>query len=675
MSKTKKRVLWAFLAVIIIVAALLVFLRIKLWGSAGEERLVLTTMPEGTLIAASSAVAAPAYHRHLVRPGSLSTYMIRLLNTEDQAISVDLKLSCVPEEWNAKLAQTSVKLDPGEKRYVRLELRPSSELPVGDVGSVTVKATVSSGKSGEITFEAETTDKHKIYYISIDSLGAEYLKLNAKGNGLGKEGDWLMPNLHSFIKESAYYPNHKVHLISATDMNHATYLSGAYPGRLGLYSVNIFVFGFDEEGQPIIKTTPIDLMYWGKDAKPVTNIFNVVKDPEYGGNPNAFTAYSSGKSWVPEHYRNPAMGLNRIATVKNYPDYVTSYPNPPPKSDLVKKTIRIQFGKIPDPNLYLWEDIYTVDQVIEVVNNEDPDVFYILLGGVDIAGHMYGAAYDFDEWGDRGTPDDLSDDKSKINRSANRQGIINHVKCADEQLGRLIEFLKKRGTFDESIVIVESDHNMETSYFDGPPVHKILKKTGYSPDKDYFVFTASQLGSVYLRRDAPKIIPVLEKALEEYRMKNPITGELESPMFVMTREEMRTGVDVVTGKHITPPMELYSEYYIEHPKPGGLIWPDILLLTKRHYQFPLIGAGLANVGAGKMNLPIPPINVHVGAHGGPSTQPALLAIRGPGLPKGTMLSELTRPADVAPTLYRLEGYKIPECVQGKGLPKVDPTME
>ena len=63
-------------------------------------------------------------------------------------------------------------------------------------------------------------------------------------------------------------------------------------------------------------------MYWGKDKKPVTTIFNVVKDPAYGGNNHAFTAYVSGKTWVPEHYRNPVFGLDRIVTIKDYPDYL-----------------------------------------------------------------------------------------------------------------------------------------------------------------------------------------------------------------------------------------------------------------------------------------------------------------------------------------------------------------
>jgi len=221
---------------------------------------------------------------------------------------------------------------------------------------------------------------------------------------------------------------------------------------------------------------------------------------------------------------------------------------------------------------------------------------------------------------------------------------------------------------------VQSDHNMETNFFAGPPVHEILKKTEFSPKKDYFLFTASQMGAVFLRKDDPKIVPALEKALESYRMKNPLTGKLECPMVVMTRDEMRTGVDTVTGEQITPPTQLYSEYYIEHPKPGGLRYPDMMIFSKQYYQFPLAGAGLGNIGLGILPFELPHINIFVGGHGSMSTQPALLTIRGPEIPRGLSSEGQTYSSDLVPTLCRIEGYKIPESVDGKGLPKVDPTM-
>jgi len=143
----------------------------------------------------------------------------------------------------------------------------------------------------------------------------------------------------------------------------------------------------------------------------------------------------------------------------------------------------------------------------------------------------------------------------------------------------------------------------------------------------------------------------------------------------LTRDEMRTGIDNATGMQATVPGGLYSEYYIEHPGPKEIKYPDMFLLSKKYYQLPVIGVGLANIGMAFLPVDLPPMAFFIGGHGGPSTQPSLLMIRGPGIPRGIAPTNRTYASDVAPTLYRLEGYKIPECVQGKGLPKIDPTMQ
>lgn len=634
---------------------------------------VVATMRPMKMLEASSAVEAPAYHRHLVRPGSMTSYLLRLSNLADSSATIELEAECGAEGWETELAVKRVELAPGEAGYVKLAVRPSSSLSAGRVATITVRAGSSAGPTDEITLEAKTTARHKIYFISIDSLGPGYLALNRRGTGPGSEGDWLMPNLRAFLKSSVYYPRHQAHLPAATDMNHASYLSGAYPGRLGLYSVQVLMFGFDEKGWAVWRSTPHDLMYWGPEGDPVTTIFNVVKDPVYGGDPDAFTAFVSGKDWVPEHYRNPVFDLDRIATVTDYPDYATPPLHVEKPSKSIFRMLESRLHKLDQPDFALWEDIYSADQAIQVIENEDPDVCYILLGGVDEAGHFFGCGQDLSEWDDHGTGDNPADDASSINKSGNREGILKTVRSADEQLGRLLAFLEERGG-DDAYIVVESDHNMETNSFTGPRLQKVLPAAGYSKDKDYYLFTGSQLGTLFLRRPDPALAREVEKELEAYQWTNPVTGETECPMIVLNREEMKTGIDQATGRRETPPNELYSEYYVEHPKAGGLRWPDLFIYPRAHIQFPSIGAGFGNIGLGVLPFDIPPFTVYVGGHGGPSTQPALLAIKGPGLVRGVSVDAVTRPSDVAPTLYRLENYSMPESVQGKGLPRVDPTL-
>ena len=634
---------------------------------------VARTMRPERLLDAANAVGAPGYHRHLVRPGLLTTYLLRLNNPGEKMAVINLEAKVDSEGWQVELEKQEIELSAGEQKYVKLSLKPESYLPAGKVAKIQAHARSSSGESEELFLEAETTLKHKIYYLSLDSLGPEYLNLNAKGIGPGKDGDWLMPELHAFLQDAVFFPRHKSHLVSATDMNHASYLSGAYPGRLGLYSVQVYMFGFDDQGWAIWRSTPHDLMYWGAQGRPVTTIFNVVKDPVWGGNPSGFTAYVSGKDWVPEHYRNPVFGLDRIVTVTDYPDYVSATSHEFKPGESIRYMLESRLHKLNHPEFALWEDIYTTDQAIQVIDNEDPDVCYILLGGVDEAGHYFGSGKDPAEWDDHNTPEDLSDDSSRINPSGNRLGIIKTVKNADEQLGRLLGYLKERGAYDQAYIVIESDHNLETNSFVGPPLQKILPAKGYSKKKDYYLFTGSQLGVLFLRRDDPALLAALEKALEDYLWKSPFTGEMECPVIVLNREEMKTGIDQATGTRVTPAMELYSEYYIEHPKPEGLRWPDLFLFPKSNLQFPSIGAGFGNIGLGVLPFDVPPFTVYVGGHGGPSTQPALLGIRGPGIPRGGIEPIETHPSDVAPTLYLLEGYQVPDSVEGKPLPGIGPA--
>ena len=632
---------------------------------------VVPTMRVERILDAASAVGAPGYHRHLVRPGNLTSYMLRVFNPGKSGMRMELSAAADCAGFEVWLEQKSIELAPGQTSYVKLLVKPSASLSPGRVAQIKAAASSSSGTE-EIILEAETTDKHKIYFISIDSLGPEYLKLNSSGTGPGKEGDWLMPNLRRFISEGVFYPRHQAHLPAATDMNHSSYLTGAYPGRLALYSVQVFMFGFDEKGWAIWRSTPLDLMYWGKDGQAVSTIFKVVKDPAFGGNASAFTAFISGKDWVPEHFRNPVFGLDRIATVTDYPDYVakSSHVQKPGEPILLMLGTRIK--KLNRPDFFLWEDIYTTEQAVQVIENEDPDVCYILLGGVDEAGHYFGSGKDPAEWDERGTAERLSDDRSRINRSGNREGILRTVRNADEQLGRLLKFLGERG--GDSYIVVESDHNMETNSWTGPALHKVLAKSGYSKKTDYYAFTGSQLGEIFLRKNDPAIAQALEQTLEAYRWPSPLNGGSECPVIVLNREEMKTGIDKATGQRVTLPMELYSEYYIEHPRPGALRYPDLFLFPKANLQFPSIGAGFGNIGLGVLPFDVPPFTVYVGGHGAPSTRPAVLALQGPGIGKGLEVEAETYPSDVAPSLYRLEHYRIPESVQGRGLPKADPAL-
>ena len=43
-------------------------------------------------------------------------------------------------------------------------------------------------------------NQKKLIFIAIDTLHPNYFELDAKGLSGGSEGNWLMPNIHAFLK-------------------------------------------------------------------------------------------------------------------------------------------------------------------------------------------------------------------------------------------------------------------------------------------------------------------------------------------------------------------------------------------------------------------------------------------------------------------------------------------
>jgi len=155
---------------------------------------------------------------------------------------------------------------------------------------------------------------------------------------------------------------------------------------------------------------------------------------------------------------------------------------------------------------------------------------------------------------------------------------------------------------------------------------------------------------------------------------NPVTGVMERAAIIYNREEMKTGVDQSTDKAWLLPNEYYSEYYIENRKPGDQVWSDLLVLASPHYKFKIQNFGLANLGMATLPIEIPEWGYFIGGHGSFDARSGLLMVHVPGLNPSVNQAEVYT-MDVAPTLYRLQGWPIPQCVDGKGLPGIDPVIQ
>ncbi|HUT51835.1 MAG TPA: alkaline phosphatase family protein [bacterium] len=657
-------------------------------------------------ISTASEQGSPAFHHHLVRPGAVTTYIIEVANRWQEKREVRLEISNPKAiHWSARLLEgQDLLLDPGARREVTLEVRPAPSVKEGETCRIEVKAIAAGGDEDVLAVTAETTLGRKLYFISIDSIHPSYLELNAAGTGMGRKGDWLTPNLHRFMERAVFYPHNKVHIITATDMNHFNYLAGTMTGTSGIALVGGFFFGFDGQGDPIIKSAAKmddDLARYG-NGEHVDSLMNVAKRM----NPQAWTAFVAGKNWVPELMRRPEFAIDRIIHGQKTPEYIEplqgldlsqganaqdlariALPGPLPayahplgnpafnQEPQDKRHVNSALGRLISSTPQNFPpDIWVMDAGLKEIANEDPDVLYILLAAVDDAGHAFGSAFDLNEWNDRGTPDDVTDDVSKYNPHASRQGILNVVREADLQFGRFLDALERRKAIDEAIIVVESDHAMVTHYRRAINMSDYLRMNcKRSSEKDYFAGSATSIGMVAARRDDPEIIKEVEAALESWQVKNPLTGQRECPVVVYNREEMKTGIDAKTNTAWMLPREYYSEYYVERRQPGDQVWADLLVLTGPNYEFRLSGFGLGNLGAADLPFKLPEVGYFIGGHGSFDTRAALLMLSIPGGPPAVNDAEVYA-MDVAPTLYRLLGWPIPDCVDGKGLPGVDPSL-
>ena len=140
-------------------------------------------------------------------------------------------------------------------------------------------------------------------------------------------------------------------------------------------------------------------------------------------------------------------------------------------------------------------------------------------------------------------------------------------------------------------------------------------------------------------------------------------------MIVFNREEMKTGYDKATGKQWMLPKEYYSDYYVEHRKKGEVYWADLLVLTAPNYKFKVQNFGLGNLGMTNVPIKLPEWGFFIGGHGSFETQTALLIVSAPGN-QPAIIDTQVYAKDVAPTIEKFQGWKIPDSVDGKPLPGI-----
>ncbi|HZU14450.1 MAG TPA: alkaline phosphatase family protein [Chloroflexota bacterium] len=417
-----------------------------------------------------------------------------------------------------------------------------------------------------------------------------------------------MPHLDWLASRGVRYPNAWVgQLESYTPAGHATLTTGASPARTG-------VIGFQWRDP---KTGAEDLTAWWNGvmsgrleatlrAHGVDSIPQAVKRLD----PSArVVSLSSEKYYAADAMGGPAADFIMFGRPMGAKIITQGIPHHQPPASFLKAP-RLTW---PWPLTFGQFDEMAMTMAIEALHLLDPRVLLINLPGADIYGHRIGGP-----------------DAPKV--------MANIVQHADQQIGRLVSHLQRRGILDQTIIVVTADHGMvqNTYQLDDAVIKTAVKKAG----GDLFFHVGGSSAYIWLRNPhdsaavAANILSVLPTL--------PTNGTTPS--------------DAITFAHYR---HLVAGHYRYDPvvAPGTSLSPDL----EAAYQY-LFGT-FNNLSAPDIVLSYPENMIsraaadRHGEHGGATwgAQHVPLVISGPGVRRNFTSPFPARLMDVAPTVFALLG--------------------
>jgi len=677
------------LSIAIIFNMVLVFI---VWGLVMVEKVDSTSSSTGIL----EIVSVNPARAHRVAAGATTTFVLTVNNPGPDLASAQIAISSLTEGWRANLSKGDTAFQPtdeggsaidfpllgeGQEKGVVVSVSPMATMQIGQIGTIEISATLSSGLTGSAILQAIVNNKPKVYFLSLDGISTQYVMLGRHGQPNPVPNDRLMPTVREFLAEAAWFPKARCSLPSSTDMNMFGLYSGSWPGTAGLPYVTNYFKGWDGEGDLIkSRAYPEDLRF-GPDGLPVLSIFDVAKDPAYGGDPDTFVALISGKFQIDNLFRDESLetDLDILADGQWYPYYLTppqihvlGDPSSDPNAARDRDGVNIYptsefrmhttgYGLAGENPSWSPSDRWVAGSAMRIIAAEDPDVFAVHLGNIDKIHHGAGAADQPDEWIDPGTPDIMWDDINIYNSNANREPVLDVIFEADTCIKEILNTLERRDVMDESIIVLASDHSAVTYMNDQLNIIAHLNDVGLG-DTVRLISAYGEVCIIFLwdQRDANAI----EAALESFIWYHPVQQQEVRPFVCIKREEMCSGIDSVLGRFTRNggPLrsEMYSEWLIDHPAEDNskVVWPDMFVYTGYRYQI--------------RNLTELP---HLlGGHGGLSSESILFAIKGPAFAQGTFDKEDTSLVDAVPTVYEVLGWTPPGNVDGRKLMEILPEL-
>jgi hypothetical protein len=483
----------------------------------------------------------------------------------------------------------------------------------------------------------------RTYIINIDGTRADYI-------GVFDQDGCLTETITTLAKDGYLFSRCFSEMPSNTGTNHTSIITGAHPGKHGILGVGGCYKGLDFNKPRFSKKygTIITDKYT-HDHCQVPTFFNIIKK----NNPDLITAFIPGKTWLGNilsdedcditifptntpnncmyHKPNPSYAtltegyvLGGLADLKDnqiplrvfIPGGNGSSNAPPGTLDF--SLVKINADSLPSDN-------WIIDQSIKAVKHDDPDFMYIILMNIDIAGHFYGAFLAQDE------------DQTNLSALRNPDAMRDQLHLTDLQIKRFIDFLKENDLFQDSRIIITSDHGMDTTksmisrylwkkYL--KPIHKLrifIKNWIRMNLEDYriehlYIDIRRILSSegIYMRASLDRwnhrykkngdydwcfsdggvvgcifgVEKTMQETIKEILLKYRIieNGKEVNPIWmVLTRKEMDEAINPYTGKKFKLDRGYFNDKYDAE-------WPDILVFPHPHYMIPMyndqLSAGL-----------------------------------------------------------------------------------
>jgi hypothetical protein len=352
--------------------------------------------------------------------------------------------------------------------------------------------------------EAEAAKQPLVYVVVIDALDGD------------KVEEGKAPFISSLLAgdgaRATYYPASRAVMPALTNPNHVAMMSGAFSGQSGNPANTFAVYAPLEDEESCARTGPLDYTAFptetsgeNQNCPQAQFVFEAIE--RQGAGERLTTAAIFGKPKLGRIFA----GRN-VDPMQRDVDHLWAPCTDRPDDD--EYCGDVQTNPITG---YAIDDATVMDEVVRTIEqgvgagDERPDLTFVNLQQVDQAGHATGTGVVYDQ----------------------------AIAMADDQVERLVSTLRARGLWERSVLILLSDHSMDTT------PQKVSLSEAFSdagiPDSAYLAVNTLDNGSaglIYLAdRESPDRFELLKRMRETalatpgvaealYREPNPADGNL-----------------------------------------------------------------------------------------------------------------------------------------------------